>query len=88
MQAISLLRLPDTVSRYGKSKSTIYAEIERGLFPPQIAIGPRIAAWPSDEVEAVIRARIAGKDEDEIRALVRRMVDGRSQAANATAGTH
>ena len=52
----SLLRLPDTVSRYGKSKSTIYAEIERGLFPPQIAIGPRIAAWPS--VDGCVKPRI------------------------------
>lgn len=63
-----ILRLPSILERYGKSRSTLYLEIERGLFPVGIALGGRLVGWREAEVEAILAARISGKTDEEIRA--------------------
>lgn len=79
--SIRLLRLPEVMSRTGKSKSQTYDEIKRGLFPAPVANSARCSAWPDSEVDSINAARIAGKTEDEIRALVRKLVAARKTAA-------
>jgi prophage regulatory protein len=76
-----ILRLPAVLERYGKSRSTVYLEVERRLFPEGIDLGGRLVGWRESEVDAVIRARIAGKTEDEIRALVADLELARKAAA-------
>ncbi|WKJ91638.1 hypothetical protein QZJ86_05750 [Methylomonas montana] len=71
-----LYRRPIVEKVYGKSRGTIYREIDAGLFVRPVVIGrdkngdPCQVAWPGDEVQAIIDARIAGKTDAEIKALV------------------
>jgi prophage regulatory protein len=65
-----ILRLPEVLHCYGKSRSTLYSEIDRGLFPEGIDLGGRLRGWPESELDALIRARIAGKTDGEIKELV------------------
>jgi prophage regulatory protein len=51
-----VLRLPTVLERTGYSRSRLYARISDGLFPRPISLGPRVAAWPEHEVDAVIAA--------------------------------
>lgn len=76
----TILRLPDTKSQSGYSRSTIYLRITQGLWTKQISLGPRAVGWPSSEVEALNAARIAGKSDDEIRALVLKLEAARKAA--------
>ena len=73
-------RIATVVEIRGKCRSSHYADIKAGLFPPPIKIGPRAAAHPENETEAVQAARIAGKSDDEIRALVKQLVAQRQAA--------
>ena len=56
--SISLLRLPVVLARTGLSRSTVYARIAEGTFPPPIALGPRAVAWPDSVIDAWIAERI------------------------------
>lgn len=58
-----LLRLPDVIERAGFKRSKLYALIARGEFPPPIKLGPRVSAWPSDEIDEWIAQRIAASRE-------------------------
>ena len=44
------LRLPAVIARYGCSRATIYAWIAQGAFPAPVKLGPRLAAWRSEEL--------------------------------------
>lgn len=68
-----ILRLPEAIRLSGCSRSTIYLRIQQGLWPRQVALGPRSVGFPAYEVEALNAARIAGKTDDEIRVLVARL---------------
>jgi prophage regulatory protein len=57
--AQSLLRLPAVIERTGYRRSTLYLLIQRGEFPPPVALGRRARAWPSDEIDRWIAERIA-----------------------------
>jgi prophage regulatory protein len=74
----TMLRLPSTIGRMGRSRSSIYKDIARGVFPKPIKLGPRSIGWPEIEVDAIVNARIAGLEEDEIRGLVELLEKGRS----------
>lgn len=69
---ISLLRIPQVLSMTGLTRAALYKRTAAGYFvSPVKACGPKRAAWPSDEVQEIIRAHIAGKSEADIAALVR-----------------
>lgn len=76
-----ILRLPAVIDRYGKSRSTIYDEVSRGLIPQPVSLGGRAIGWPESEIDALIRARIAGRTDDDIRLLVTEMLEARKHAA-------
>lgn len=59
MNPISLLRLPDVLALTGLRKTTLYALIKNGDFPPSLALTLRTRAWRSDQVQEWINARIA-----------------------------
>ena len=79
---IQLLRNPAVRDRVGLSRSEIHRLVSLGKFPPSIALGDRIRAWDSNEIDAWIQARIAGKADDEIRELITRLVQARSEYAS------
>jgi len=53
-----LLRLREVIKRTGLSRSAIYLAIQRGLFPKQIKLSLRSAAWLESEVEQWIAQRV------------------------------
>ncbi|MGZ4954404.1 MAG: helix-turn-helix transcriptional regulator [Methylobacter sp.] len=65
-----LYRRPVVEQATGKSRTTIYRDIQRGLFTKPVEIGGTRVAWPANEVEALNKARIAGKSDTEIKQLV------------------
>jgi prophage regulatory protein len=85
--SLTILRLPGVRARYPKSRSSLYADIARGLFVPPIALGPRCVGWPAHEVEAILEARVAGASTDMLKHLVRNLVAQRI-AERDKAATH
>ena len=65
-----LYRRPVVEQATGKSRSTIYREIQKGLFTKPVNIGGERVAWPANEIQAINQARIAGKSDDDIKLLV------------------
>ncbi len=55
----SLLKLPEVIRRTGRSKSTIYDEVNRGLFPRPIKVGRR-TYWRDDEIAKMVDAYTVG----------------------------
>jgi prophage regulatory protein len=75
-----ILRLPSVVDRLGKSRSSIYDDITKSMFPRPISLGGRSVGWREAEVDAIVKARIAGKSETEIRQLVQTLEQQRRVA--------
>jgi prophage regulatory protein len=74
-----ILRMPDVMTRTGKSRSTVYAECAAGLFPRPVRLGQRAVGWPAHEVDAILTARIAGASDDTICRLVAKLTAQRQQ---------
>lgn len=55
----ALIRLRQVMARTGMSRSTIYAYIKDGRFPPPIAISERCVAWVEIDIDRWIEDRIA-----------------------------
>jgi prophage regulatory protein len=56
------LRLPEVKSITGLPTSTIYEQMDAGLFPRPVHISPRSAAWLQTEVAEWQAARVAERD--------------------------
>jgi prophage regulatory protein len=73
-----MLRLTELQrEKWPRSKTTIYADIADGVFPPPVALGERCSAWVEGEVDAVRAARVAGASKAEIRELVKQLMAAR-----------
>ncbi len=66
----TLYRRSTVEQAIGKSRSTIYREIQKGLFTKPVSIGGDRVAWPANEIQAINQARIAGKSDADIKLLV------------------
>lgn len=70
---LELWRLADFLPTAGRSKTMLYSDQAKGLFPKPIKLGgetSRAAHYPKHEVQAVLAARIAGYNDEQIKALV------------------
>ncbi|MBV8549127.1 MAG: AlpA family transcriptional regulator [Alphaproteobacteria bacterium] len=52
-----ILRLADVKARTGLSRSTIYLNIRKGIFPHHINLGSRCVGWLESEIDAWIISR-------------------------------
>jgi prophage regulatory protein len=59
-----LLRVRQVMATCGKSRSAIYKDMKRGLFPRQVKITSRAAGWSRNEIEAWLEQRKRARDED------------------------
>ena len=66
----AFLRPREVFARRGRCSAAVYADVESGLFPRPVKLGPRASGWPEYEVEALQRANLAGLPPDAIRAIV------------------
>jgi prophage regulatory protein len=57
-----LLRRADVERITGKSRSSIYADMDAGKFPRPVPIGAYAVGWLRSEIEAWIASRIAERD--------------------------
>lgn len=57
-----LIRIKEAVSRTGRSRSRIYADLSAGNFPRPVKIGEKAIAFVEAEVDAWIADRIAARD--------------------------
>lgn len=80
MKGISLLRMSDVLPQCGVSKGTLNSQIKDGTFPPPVSIGARAIAWPSNEVDKVVRARVSGIADEGLRELVEQLINERKEA--------
>jgi len=61
----SIIRLQAVSKKTGRGRSTIYADIAKGNFPPPIKIGERASGWVEDEIDQWINDRIDASRNDE-----------------------
>ena len=77
-EAPNYLRPKDACRQLGgMGLSTLYAHIDRGMFPKPVALSRRFVVFPQEEVTAIINARLAGKTDDEVRQLVAELMEKR-----------
>jgi prophage regulatory protein len=61
----------------GMGLSTLYAHIDRGMFPKPVALSRRFVVFPQEDVTAIINARLAGKTDEDVRQLVSEIMEKR-----------
>ena len=57
-----IIRRTEVLKRTGKATSTIYEQIQKGLFPRPVKLGPRSVGWVEDEVDDHVEKLIASRD--------------------------
>jgi prophage regulatory protein len=75
--SVSLQRTNLVIQRGGGGRANHYNRIDKGLFVPPVKIGERMAAYPSNEVDAIIAAQISGASDAELRELVNYFIASR-----------
>jgi prophage regulatory protein len=77
---LRMIRLKPLLQRRKRSRSSHYADIHVGLYPPPIPLSPdgRSVAWLEHEDAAITAATVAGASAGQIKALVNDLVALRS----------
>jgi len=57
-----MLKLKEVQKLTGLSRSSIYAYIDKGLFPAQVKLGERSVAWLDTEIESWVDSKINARD--------------------------
>jgi len=57
-----MLKLKEVQKLTGLSRSSIYAYIDKGLFPAQVKLGLRSVAWVESEIESWVDSKINARD--------------------------
>ena len=52
-----ILRKPEVINKTGRSSTTIWRDVRKGLFPAPIEIGPNAVGWWASEIEAWLASR-------------------------------
>jgi prophage regulatory protein len=78
---MALFRVARAMIETGKSRSALYADVQRGLMVRPVPLSRMAVAFPSEELDAINKARIAGASDDQIRMLVERLHAARQEAA-------
>ncbi len=73
MEILKLLILAEVLELLGIGKTKLYADIQKGLFPPPIKIGVS-SRWLASEVQELVRAYTRGATDAELVLLVNDLV--------------
>tara|TARA_B110001450_G_C17502444_1_gene432925 strand:+ start:346 stop:603 length:258 start_codon:yes stop_codon:yes gene_type:complete len=71
MNNIKYISVDDVLRRMDGSRSTLYAQMDKGLFPQSVKIGKRRVAWLEHEINAMMRAYVSSPSEEELKAFVK-----------------
>lgn len=61
-----LLRRTEVENMVGLGKTSIYAKIKAGDFPPPLQIGPRAVRWPESEITQWLGTRERGTRQENL----------------------
>ena len=73
-----LMRLSEVLDLYPVSRSTLYKQINLGLFPKPIHVSDRSVAWVESELEAILLAKIQSYETDKMKQLVEMLENERN----------
>ena len=59
---MTMLKLKEVQKMTGLGRSSIYAYVDKGIFPAQIKLGPRSVGWLEDEIIDWLKGRILARD--------------------------
>jgi prophage regulatory protein len=57
-----MIKLKEVQKMTSLSRSSIYAYIDKGIFPTQVKLGARSACWIEQEVTEWLKGRILARD--------------------------
>ena len=77
---IALLRKRAVLDRVGFGHAHLYNEIRDGRFTKPVKLTSRSSAWPSNEVDLIVRAYVRGATDAELKQLVRELEAARRDA--------
>jgi prophage regulatory protein len=63
-QALAILRRRQVEARTGLKRSTIYAKVAAGEFPPPVRLGARAVGWVESEISEWLESRIAARRDE------------------------
>ena len=82
----TLVRIAVLLDRkFPVSRSTLYADVKSGHFPPPINLGPRSVAWIEEEIDLLVKARMVGMSNTDIHTLVGELIAARSAVDSSEA---
>lgn len=58
---LKIYRLPSVMEATGLSRSSIYAYVANGKFPPPLKLGARSSGWLASEIDAWLLSRAAAR---------------------------
>jgi len=73
MSVLQLEPIETVLKSRGVSRSTLEAEIKDHRFPQPVKISLRKRAWPTDEVEKMMRFYMSSPSPEELRAFVKKL---------------
>ena len=71
MNNIKYISMDNVLRRMDGSRSTLYAQMDKGLFPQSVQIGKRRVAWLEHEINAMMCAYVSSPSEEELKAFVK-----------------
>ena len=87
MTQIQFWRLADFLKSTSRSRSMLYEDQKKGLFPTPIQLGgdnARASSYLAHEVNAVLVARAAGQNDEQVKALVTKLKGQRKDLFEGT----
>ena len=81
---IFFVRLPELLEQLAVGKTTLYARIKQGTFPPPVKFGERVSAWPEHVVNTVVNAYMRSATKEDLQKLVAQLMIARRSGCTGT----
>ncbi len=81
---IFFVRLPELLEQLAVGKTTLYARIKQGTFPPPVKFGERVSAWLEHEVNTVVNAYMRSATKEDLQKLVAQLMIARRSGCTRT----
>ena len=79
MSKIQYHTIDEVLSRLALGRSTLYSQIQQGVFPTPVKLGKRKIAWPQHEVDQMMLLYLRETSVNEVRKRVLDLVNDRKK---------
>lgn len=86
INSINFIGMAALRKRTSHSHSGVYNQMDAGLLPRSVKIGPKRVAWIEHEIDEILKARLRGCSDAEIKELVRSLEAQRAELAAPSRG--